>query len=82
MKKEEKPIIKQYYDVKVETWLPATVVYRVLAEDEEEAVKLIKNSSPINVKYKLIGKKDIKLTVYQAGTTLIKLVKQLSSRFR
>ena len=73
------PPIKQklYYDVKVECMLPATLIYRVLAEDAEQAAELIKGMSPIGVKHRLIGKKDIKLTVYEAGSSMIKWVKNL-----
>lgn len=77
MTKEKESIkVKKYYDVRVETTLPATINYRVLAEDEKQAVDMIKNASPNSVKYKLLGKKDIKLTVYDAGSTIVRLVKK------
>ncbi len=73
------PPIKQklYYDVKVECMLPATLTYRVLAEDAQQAAELIKGMSPNSVKHRLIGKKNIKLTVYEAGTSMIKWMKNL-----
>lgn len=66
---------KKYYDVKVEAMLPATITYRVFAEDEQEAVNLIKKTNPLSVKYNLNNKKQLKLAVYEAGTTLVRLAK-------
>jgi hypothetical protein len=73
MKKEEKP--KVYFDVKVECMLPATLTYRVLAEDAEQAAGMIKNLPPNHIKHKLMGRKEIKLSVYDSGTTLIRFIK-------
>lgn len=75
--KKKLPPIKYYYDVKVETMLPATLMWRVLAETPEQAVDLIKGQQPTGVKHRLIGRKDFKLMVYEAGSTLIKLVRNL-----
>lgn len=79
MKKEVKkePVILHYYDVRVECMLPATLIYRVLAEDPQQAATMVKGMSPIGVKHKLIGRKEIKLMVYDAGTTMIKFIKNL-----
>lgn len=71
------PPIKYYYDVKVETYLPATLMWRVLAETPEQAMELIKGQQPTGVKHRLIGRKDLKLLVYEAGSSLIKLVRNL-----
>ena len=71
---------KFYYSVNVETLLPATLTYRVLAEDAQQASELIRGMSPIGVKHKLIGKKDIKLTVYKAGSSLLEWSKNLLGR--
>ena len=68
---------KRYYDVKIECMLPATLTFRVLAEDAEQAAGLIKGMSPIGVKHRLIGRKDLKLTVYEAGSSMIKWMKNL-----
>jgi len=81
-KKEEEaklklPPLKKYYDVKIECMLPATLTYRVLAEDAMQAADLIKGISPTGVKHKLIGRKDIKLTVYDSGSSIIRWVKNL-----
>lgn len=66
---------KFYFDVKVECLLPATVTYRVFAEDAEQAVLMIKNASPNSVQHKLNAKKDLKITVYDAGCSMIRLIK-------
>lgn len=68
---------KLYYDVKVECMLPATLTFRVLAEDPQQAVELIKGASPTGVKHRLIGRKDIKLSVYDAGSTMLRWMKNL-----
>lgn len=82
LKKEAAKAIKEkhYYDVKVECMLPATVTYRVLAEDPIQAAELIKGQSPVGVKHRLAGKKDIKLTVYDASSSMIRFVKNLLGR--
>jgi hypothetical protein len=68
---------KKYWDVRVECTLPATLNYRIFAASPEEAVALVNSSQPTQVKYKLIGKKSLKATVYDAGCSVIKLVKNL-----
>jgi len=68
---------KLYYDVKVECMLPATLTYRVLAEDAQQAAELIKGLNPTSVKHRLLGKKDIKLSVYDAGSTMLRWMKNL-----
>lgn len=72
--------IKKYFDVKVEVMLPATLHYKVLAEDPEQAITLIKNQSPVGVKHKLAGKKELKIMVYDAGSTMLKFIKNLAGR--
>jgi hypothetical protein len=47
----------------------------VLAETAEEAATLIKGKSPISVKHKLAGRKELKLIVYQTGSLMIKFIK-------
>jgi hypothetical protein len=74
------PPPKLYYDVKVESMLPATLTYRVLAETPEQAAELIKGMAPVAVKHKLIGKKDLKMTVYESGSLMIKWMKNLVGR--
>jgi hypothetical protein len=71
------PKAKTYFDVKVETLLPSTLTYRVLAEDAQQAAELIKGMQPNSVHHRLIGRKDLKLTVYHAGTSMIMWMKRL-----
>ena len=69
--------VKQYFDVRVETMLPATLTYRILAEDAEQAINLIKGKHPTKIKYSLNNKRDIKVIVYEAGCSIIKFIKSL-----
>lgn len=77
MEKKKEPPRLTYFDVKVETLLPATLTFRVLAEDAQQAADSIKSKQPNHVHYRLIGRKDIKLVVYDAGSTMIKFMKNL-----
>lgn len=72
-----KPPPLYYFDVKVESMLPATLTYRVLAENAQQAGEKIKGLQPNSVQHRLIGRRDSKMTVYDAGTTMIKFVKRL-----
>lgn len=71
---------KKWFDIRIECMLPATLTYRILAEDAQQAAELIKNKSPNSIKHRLIGKKDIKLTVYDAGSSMIRFIKNLVGR--
>lgn len=75
--KEKKPKIKKYFDVKVEVMLPAVLTYKILAETPEEAVALIKGKQPNSVVHKLHHRKELKIMVYDAGSTMIRFIKQL-----
>jgi hypothetical protein len=57
--------------------LPATLTYRVLAEDAQQAADLIKGKSPNSVAHKLIGKKDLVLKVYDASGSMMRFMKKL-----
>lgn len=78
MSEKIKQPVKKYFTVKVETLTPCLLTYRVYAKDEEEAVALIKKSSPINVRPNVSMKRLIKATVYDAGTSVVKLVKSFA----
>jgi hypothetical protein len=71
---------KHYYEIRVESLLPATITYRVLAEDPEQALELMRGQTPIGVKHRLHGKKDNKLTVRKSGSSMVELTKNLSGR--
>ena len=76
-KKLEMPPQKFYYDVKIETMLPATLTYRILAETAEQAAELIKGKTPNTVQYKLIGAKNIIMRVFAAGSNMIHYIRKL-----
>jgi hypothetical protein len=76
-KKAQLPPPKFYYDVKVECMLPATLTYRVYAETPQQAAEMIRGTSPTMVKHRLIGRKELKLMVYDAGCSMIRLMKNL-----
>ncbi len=68
---------KRYYDVKVECMLPATLTYRILAEDPQQASELIKGKSPNSVQHKLSGRKELSLKVYDAGSSMMRFMRKL-----
>lgn len=68
---------KELFEVKIEALVPATITYVILASSPEEAINLIKKHSPNNISYKLNNKRDIKYMVYNAGTVLLRLVKNM-----
>lgn len=77
MAKDDKLKEKKYFEVRVTAMLPATLTYRVLAESPEQAAELIKRVSPNSVKHSLIGKRDLKLMVYDAGSVILRFIKNL-----
>ena len=59
----------------METLCPCLITYRVYAEDEHDAIIQIKGKQPTNVRPNVALKRDIKATVYDAGSSFIRLVK-------
>ena len=76
-KRKKAPPPKYYFDVKVECMLPATLTYRILAEDAKQAADLIKGKRPTSVQHKLIGRKELMLKVYDASGCMIRFMKKL-----
>lgn len=74
---QPKPKKLQYYDVKVECMLPATLTYRILAEDATQAAELIKGKSPNSIRHKLIGRKELHLKVFDAGSSMMRFMKKI-----
>jgi hypothetical protein len=78
-KKEEKkapPVkVKKYYDIKLDAMVPCTITYRVFAFDEHEALTLLPRAIPNNVKHNLHQKRNIKAIINDAGSSLIRLIK-------
>lgn len=68
---------KFYYDVKIESMIPATLTFRVLAEDAQTAADMAKGMNPTGVNYRLVGRRDKKLSVYDAGSTMLRWMKNL-----
>jgi len=66
---------KRYFDIRVDALVPCSMTYRVLAENEEDALKQMDKKDPTSFKPKLIAKKLVKATVYEAGSLMIRLVK-------
>jgi hypothetical protein len=77
IEKQAQPKTKQYYDVRVECMLPATLTYRILAEDASQALELIKGKSPNSVQHKLIGRRELVAKVFNAGGNLLQHMKKL-----
>jgi hypothetical protein len=67
---------KSFYDIRVEVNMPGVVTYRVMAESPESAIQQLKEHRnyypPTSVKYDLLRKRSIKVTVYDAGCSVIK----------
>ena len=79
MKKDNKIKEKKYFDVRMDVILPATIVYRVYAEDAEQALNEIKNNTPpSSVKYEMPKRKIKKATVCDSGCSTIKYAKTWS----
>lgn len=76
------PKPKYLYDVKVEAMLPATLVYKILAESPEQAVDLIRGKQPVSVQYKLAGRKELKARVFDAGCLILKYARSLVGMLR
>jgi hypothetical protein len=68
------PKQKKYFDVRIECLCPTTITYRVYAFDEDEAIRETKKRPPTNVRPNILQKRDIKATVNDAGSLLIKKV--------
>lgn len=75
--KQPAPKPKYYYDVKVECMLPAVLTYKVLAEDPQQAAELIRGKQPNHVQHKLIGRKELVMRIYDAGSSMMRFMKKL-----
>jgi hypothetical protein len=74
---KNKPIIKKYYEVRIECMLPATLTYRILAETPEQAAEFYKHQQPIAVKHKLAGRKESKISVSEAYSSIIIFIRNI-----
>lgn len=73
----QKQIVLEPYDVKVETLVPATLIFKVLAESPEQAITLASKKSPNSINYMLAGRKDKLVTVYNSNSVIMRLKKIL-----
>lgn len=69
------PKQKNYFDIKVEALCPCIITYRIYADDENDALNQIDKKAPISIKPNISQKRNIKATVYNSGSSLIKLIK-------
>jgi len=74
-KEQPKQPEKKFYDIKVEALVPGILTYRVFAETEEDALKQCEKKTPNGFKPSLSLRRMIKATVYLAGSSVVKLVK-------
>jgi hypothetical protein len=68
---------QRYFDVKIEGTMPFIQTYRIFAKNAEEALQKTKTATPKSTQYKLPAKRNIKATIYRAGTMMVELVKNL-----
>ncbi|MCZ2224642.1 MAG: hypothetical protein LC122_13535 [Chitinophagales bacterium] len=69
---------KHYYDVKVETFVPAVFHYKILAKNPEEAEQMVKNKLPDKIDYFPNKRKkmhDVVLKIYDSGTIILRLIR-------
>lgn len=66
---------KRYFDIKLECNAPCLITYRILADDEQDALLQMDKKTPTSIKPIILRKKNIKATVYDAGSSLIRFVK-------
>jgi hypothetical protein len=72
---KEQPKQKKYYDVKVEALTTTHITYRVLADDENDALEQIKKKAPTSVRPIISLRNIIKASVYESGSSIIRLIK-------
>lgn len=75
--KDKKPVVLKYYDVKVEAMVPASMVFRILAASPEEALKMVKGKSPNSISYIIAKRKELKIFIYESGSSIIKFMKRV-----
>lgn len=67
-KKELKKPEPQRYTVKVETLVPATFIFNVVAENVDDAIKQTSRRAPNNIQYSTARRKNLKAIVCKQGT--------------
>lgn len=67
--------INKNYTIKLEAYIPCSLVYKISAEDEKDALKKLDKQKPSSVIPHLQRKKNIKAMIYEFGSSIVKLVK-------
>lgn len=75
LKKLAAPKQKKYYDIKLECTMPVLLTYRVLADDEHDALIQMKRQAPSDLRPNISQKRDIKATIRESGSSIIKHIK-------
>lgn len=75
LEKTAAPVQKKYYDIRLEALVPCTITYRILADDEHDALAQMNKRPPTGVRPNIPQKRDIKATVYDAGSSIIRFAK-------
>jgi hypothetical protein len=66
---------KKWFDIRLECMVPCIVQYRVFADDEQDALQQMDKKTPSSVKPNILRKKNVKATIYDAGSSLIRYIK-------
>jgi hypothetical protein len=67
--------VKKHFDVRLECLVPCIVQYRIYADDEQDALQQMDKKTPSSIKPNIFRKKNIKATIYDAGSSLIRHIK-------
>ena len=74
-KNKVQPKVKKWFDIKLECLTPTTITYRILADDEQDALKQMDKKTPTSIKPNIFKRKNLKATVYDGGSSLIRFIK-------
>ena len=72
------PPVKKYFDIRVEAVVDCAIQYRVLAGTPEEALEQFNRTNPVQVRPNTARKRISKATVYDSGSTVIRLIKRFT----
>ncbi len=77
-KKDPKKIPEKFwFDVRMDCLIPATLHFRIQAENPEEALLLSRHKPPRSIAYEPQRRKALKVRIYEGGSCLLRLAKQL-----
>jgi hypothetical protein len=72
---KQKPL--HVYEIKIEADVPSILTYRITAESPEKALERALKSQPSGVRPNLARRRNLKASVVEAGTSIIRLVRDL-----